>query len=353
MEYVALDVGKRRLVCCVMNPDGSAEEEEGPYPSTLSDAARFAGYAVERYGECKAVVESAGNLWLEAYEAFEPKGVEVKPANPVKTRAVAEARVKTDRVDARALAHPLRAELIAGCYAPGREVGESRAVLSHRMNPTRELTRIKSRVHSLLDRYDLSCEYGDIFGVNGTGWLRSPGLNGRDQLLLQSLLRQVESLQEEVRVANSATARDAVGSRYAAVIMSMTGFDCYSASLLSAYVADVSRFPSPERLVSWAGLCPSVRQSGDSLHMGRMKGGSTRVRWIMVQAASAAVRSDTRMRAFYERKLKRHDHNAALTHVANRMLRVLWHMLREGRLYDERRERLYRSKLKRMMGVAA
>ena len=59
-----------------------------------------------------------------------------------------------------------------------------------------------------------------------------------------------------------------------------------------------------------------------------------------------------RMKAFYERKLRRHHHNVAVTHVANKMLRIIWHMLRENRLYNERKERLYESKLKRMTHTA-
>ena len=60
--------------------------------------------------------------------------------------------------------------------------------------------------------------------------------------------------------------------------------------------------------------------------MGRMKGGSRKVKWIMIQAANAVIRTDPRMRAYYERKLRRHHHNVAVTHVANKMLRIIWHM---------------------------
>jgi hypothetical protein len=90
----------------------------------------------------------------------------------------------------------------------------------------------------------------------------------------------------------------------------------------------------------------------ESLYMGRMKGGSRKVKWIMIQAANTAIRSDPRMKAYHERKLRRHHHNVAVTHVANKMLRIIWHMLSEDRLYNERKERLYESKLKRMAHTA-
>jgi hypothetical protein len=92
---------------------------------------------------------------MKTYEAFESNGVEVKLANPVKT--IAEARVKTDKLDSRILAHLLRADLIAECYMPSRDVRLSRALLSHRVNITREQTRIKNRIHRLTQPSKASC----------------------------------------------------------------------------------------------------------------------------------------------------------------------------------------------------
>jgi transposase len=335
-----------------MDEDGSILDT-GSYPNTFLDASHYAKQIVETYeGDCKAVVESTGNMCIKTYDAFESNGLEVKLANPVKTRAIAEARVKTDKLDSKILAHLLRADLIAECYVPTRDVRLSRALLSHRVHITQEQTRIKNRIRSLLDKYDLECEYHDIFGAHGLRWLATLQLNGHDNEILQSLLRQLEFLQDEEERASSVIAKDASHNGYVPTIMSMTGFDYYSASVLAAYIADINRFPSASHLVSWVGLCPSVYQTGESLYMGRMKGGSRKVKWIMIQAANTATRTDPRMKAYYERKLRRHHHNVAVTHVANKMLRIIWHMLRENRLYNERKEQLYESKLKRMNHIA-
>jgi len=140
MVYVAVDIGKKRCATCVMDEDSSILDT-GSYPNTRSDASRYAKQMVEKYGECKAVVESTGSVWTKTYEAFESNGVMMKLANPVKTRAIAEAKVKTDKLDSKILAHLLRADLIAECYVPSRDVRLSRALLSHRVNITREQPR--------------------------------------------------------------------------------------------------------------------------------------------------------------------------------------------------------------------
>jgi transposase len=332
-----------------MNQHGTVSEIRS-YPNSSTDALEFARLMLEKYGQCKAVLESTGNMWLKTYEALEEAGIEeVKLANPAKTRVIAEARVKTDKIDCRILAHLLRADLIASCYVPPKEVREVRYTLTHRMNIVRDRTRVENRIHSLLDKYDIHCEYVDMFGVHGMAWLRSVKLeNTNDQEILSSLIRQIEFLNKEEECINSKIASDAIGNGYVTAIMSMTGFDYYGASVVAAYIGDINRFPSPRHLVSWVGICPSVYQSGESLHMGKMKDGNTKVRWILSQAANVAARCDSRMNAFYRRKLKRHHHNVAITHVSNKMLVIIWHMLKENSLYNERKEKLYRSKLKKM-----
>ena len=70
MVFVAVDIGKRRCVTCVMGEDGSILDSSS-YPNTVFDASHYARQIVERYGECKAVVESTGNMCMKTYEAFE------------------------------------------------------------------------------------------------------------------------------------------------------------------------------------------------------------------------------------------------------------------------------------------
>ena len=75
--------------------------------------------------------------------------MEVVLANPKKTRAIAEARLKNDKVDARTLADLLRADLVAPSYVPPKEIRELRNLIRHRMNLVRDRTRLKNRVHAL------------------------------------------------------------------------------------------------------------------------------------------------------------------------------------------------------------
>jgi transposase len=100
-----------------MHQDGSILDTSS-YPNTLLGASHYAKQMLQRHGECKAVIESTGSMCMKTYKAFESNGVEVKLANPVKTKAIASAKIKSGKVDARILEHLLRADLIAECYLP-------------------------------------------------------------------------------------------------------------------------------------------------------------------------------------------------------------------------------------------
>ena len=87
----------------------------------------------------------------------------------------------------------------------------------------------------------------------------------------------------------------------------MTGIDYYAAMLLASEIDGIGRFASPKKLVSWAGMCLTVHQSGNTMYHGRMKKDSNRkVNWVLIQAAHVAVLYDGRMRDYYERMKKTH-----------------------------------------------
>ncbi len=127
--------------------------------------------------------------------------------------------------------------------------------------------------------------------------------------------------------------------------MSMIGFDYFGAMLLATEIDRIDRFDTPKQLVSWSGMCPTVHQSGDSLYHGKMKKDSNRkVNWMLTQAANSAIRADGRMKKYYQRIHKKHPHSVAVTHVANKMITIIWHMLTNDKPYDVK-PKLYAQKI--------
>jgi len=84
----------------------------------------------------------------------------------MKTKAIASAKVKTDKVDAKILAHLLRTDLVAESYVPPKQIREIRALIRHRLSLMKMRTMVKNKVHALTDKYGYRCEYSDLFGVS-------------------------------------------------------------------------------------------------------------------------------------------------------------------------------------------
>jgi transposase len=134
MRYIGVDVGKKRCQACIMDEEGEILEEF-PFTNTIEGIQRLLE-CVD--GKCKAVIESTDNLWLRIYESLEMHSVEVKLANPYKTKAIASARI---------LAHLLRADLIAEGYVAPREVRQVRALLSQRARARAKILFAHARIH--------------------------------------------------------------------------------------------------------------------------------------------------------------------------------------------------------------
>jgi transposase len=133
------------------------------------------------------------------------------------------------------------------------------------------------------------------------------------------------------------------------LLLSLTGVDVYTALLLRSEIGPIERFPNYKKLVSWAGLAPSVHQSGNVEFHGRItKRGSSILRWALVEAARIAVRHDDRMKAFYERVAKRRGDQKAAVAVACKMLKIAWFMLTRHETYGNVNVKRYGEKLKKI-----
>jgi transposase len=299
--------------------------------------------------EDKVVMESTGNLWLNLYDSLDQRNIKVVLANPLKTKAIASAKVKTDKLDARILAHLLRADLVAESYVPPGNVREIRALVRHRLSLVQMRTMVKNKVHAVMDKYGYRCEYSDMFGKAGTMWLRALELSALDRLLLENHLSLIESINMQIHRVDEVIREKASCDGDVRLLLSLTGVDVYTALLLRSEIGPIERFLDYKRLVSWAGLAPSVHQSGNVEFHGRItKRGSSILRWALVEAAHIAVQRDERMKAFYLRVAARRGNQKATVAVACKMLKIAWFMLTRREAYGNVNEKRYEEKLKRM-----
>jgi len=351
MISVGIDVHKKRCQACLKDEKGHLIEEL----SFPRDQEGINGFRVllQSHGETKVVLESTGNLWIPIYDSLiENPANKVILANPRKTKLIAEAKIKNDKLDARVLADLVRADLVAASYVPEEPIRQQRALLRQRRSLVEATVAIKNRIHNLLDRYNLGHEYSDLFGKQGREWLHNLQLPSIEKTILDVELKQLESLEKGIAELTMKIALEAVEEPRAKLLMGFTGIDYYSAMLLLAEIGDVKRFSSPKKLVAYAGLAPGIRSSaGKTIHGHIMKEGNKYLRWILIEAAQHASRFDPKLQGFYQRVSARRGRHRAIVGVERKLLVSIYHVLSRNETYHGQRSELLERKIRNLQRI--
>ena len=335
MHYIGVDYHKRYSYIVVKNEEGQVQGR-GSVSNTKEEFQEF----LEPYCPGKAVLEATRN-WGLIYDWLEEILDDVALAHPLKVRAIAEARIKTDKISADILADLLRTDLLPRAYAPSRETRDIKYILRQRMFYVRVQTMVKNRIYNILDRHpeilSKAPEVSDLFGAAGVKWLTQVVLPGDDNDLLASELELLKFLKEKVSQSDS-TVRE-LGKRDMRVklLKSIPGIGPFFSVLILYEIDDVSRFRDERKLCAYAGLVPSTYASGGKVFHGRItKTGSKWLRWAAIEAAQTAVRSNPEFYAYYQRLRIRKGTNAAKVATARRLLTIVYRLLRQERFYERR-----------------
>jgi transposase len=276
-------------------------------------------------------------------------------SNPRKTRAIAEAKVKTDKVDARILAQLLAADFLPETWVADDQTRRRRRLVVRRVHLVKQRTRLKNQVHAILSRNLVStCPHADLFGGVGRRWLAQQELPADEQRSVEALIRQLDFHGEELAEVETDIAVDAVDDEVIARLMTVPGINVTVAMSIVAAVGDFSRFESPDRLVSYLGLNPRVSQSGDRppSHGRITKAGRAQARGMLVEAAFSASRAPGPLRAFYRRIKDRRGFQIATVATARKMTVLCWHLITKEEDYAFARPSLVAHK-RRSLELAA
>lgn len=263
--------------------------------------------------------------WYYLYDLLEALEIPVTLAHPLRTRAIAEAKVKTDKVDSTILVHLLRADLVPAAYIPPGEIRDLRELLRFRAALVRLQTMVKNRIHAILLKHGYQSPSTDVFGLKGRAWLATLPLRPVYQQALQGFLAVLDTLHAQIKTASATIDAHAKASPAAQALCRLPGVGHYSALLIVAEIGDIARFPGPKQLVSYAGLAPSVHASGGHVHTGHItKQGSLWLRWILIEAAHHAARRPGRFQELYRRLERRKGANVAYVAVARELLTTVY-----------------------------
>ncbi len=343
MRVVGLDI-HRVFAEAVMLEDG-AVRRLGRIGMTRDHLAAFARSLTH---DDHVVVEATGNASAVA-EVIRPYVGRVVIANPRQVRLIAEARIKTDVIDATVLARLYASGFLPEVWIPDEATLSLRRQVTRRTQIVRQRARLKTIVQSILHTHLVPpCPHADLFGPRGRAWLLAQPLPADEGDALARHLREYDRLSEDLKVVERELARDARADPNVTRLMTIPGIDMVVAVGLMAAIGPVERFAGPDRLVAYLGLNPSVHQSGEGRpRHGRItKQGRSHARTMLVEAAWQAVRGPGPLRAFFRRVSGRRGPHVAAVAVARKLLVIIWHLLTRGEDYAWVRPALHAKKLR-------
>lgn len=275
----------------------------------------------------QVVLEASTNTWAIA-DILATHAGRVVVSNPLRTRAIAQAKVKTDEIDARTLAGLLAADYIPAVWQPDDATRELRRRVAFRAGLVRSRTLLRNRVHAILGSALVAAPVADVFGVRGRAWLASVELGPDAREALETHLRLHDATEREVTLAETAIARAVVLDRGVRHLLTIPGVGLTTAAGMRAVTGDITRFGRPAKLTSYLGLDPRVRQSGQHSFTGHIsRAGQAHARGLLIEAAHSAVRTPGPLRAFYLRVKARRGAGVAVVATARKLAVLAWHLL--------------------------
>ena len=298
----------------------------------------------------EVVIEATGNC-VAVSRVLSPFVKRVAIANPLQVKAIAQAHVKTDKVDAGTLASLYAAGYLPEIWTPDAATERLRRLVARRYQVVRHRTRLKNEVHAILHAHLIpKCPHSDLFNGRGRAWLSREPVPEYEREAIERHIRELDRLAEDLDLLDREIAESALDEPAIKRLMTITGVNLTVAAGLMAAIGHISRFNSPQKLVSYFGLNPRVRQSGlGAAHHGRIsKIGRSHARAMLVEAAWAAAKAPGPLRAFFVRIRARRGHQIAAVAVARKLAVLCWHMLSKEEDYLWARPALVANKRRSM-----
>ena len=325
-QYVGIDLHRRTSTIYRMSAEGETLDcvRIVSEPLALAEAVSAAG------PEPEVVLESTYG-WYWAADVLADLGARVHLAHALGNNW-GNRRVKNDERDARDLAAMLRLGRLAEGWIAPPEVRELRELVRYRFRLVGHRTSCKAQVHGVMAKNGVLPARVEMWGPGGTAQLDALELPMAYAVRLDSLRRMIDIYDREVVKFDRLIHRQLKDDAGYQAVQHINGVGKVIGAIFVAEIGDVSRFPSPEKLCSWAGLTPKHRESDDKVKRGPItKQGSPLVRWAAIEAVTK-YRGGPKLRADYHRIAERRGKFKARVAVARKLLTLVYYGLRDGEI---------------------
>lgn len=332
--YCGIDLHSNNCVVVVLN-ERDEEVYRKKHGNDLEEIVRC--LSPFREGMKGVVVESTYN-WYWLVDGLLEVGYRVHLANPSAIRQYAGLKHTDDRSDARFLAHVLRLGLLPEGYICPREERAVRDLLRKRSQLVRQKT---SNVLSIMNLYARNTGSGialkEIKGLT-PAMLRDRFADGSLALAVESNLAVFRCLQGQVKLLEAAILKQTRPRREFEILKTVDGIGDILALTILLETGEIRRFPKAGHFASYCRCVGSQKLSnGKKKGKGNTKNGNKYLAWAFVEAATFAIRFNTRVRRYYQKKKSKTCGMVALKAVAHKLARACYYILRDGVEFDAAR----------------
>jgi transposase len=344
-RYVGIDLHKHLIVGHVVDAAGKTVDT---FRYESVDAATLEHIGRKRLKpEDQVVLEATTHCWA-VVRALEPFAARVVVSNPMATKAIAKAKVKTDKVDAAVLAHLLRLGYLPEVWQPDQLTRHLREWTTRRSRIVGQRTAVINRLRSTLAQRLLDCPY-EMTSPAARDWTARQTVDEDTRWLLESDWRLMDSLQGELNAMEKLLAKRGYVDPRVKLLMTLPGVSQHTAQSLLAAIGDIARFRDADALASYLGLVPSTRQSASHCYHGPItKQGRCNTRWMLIQSAHAVRAHPGPLGHFFRRLKQRKPPNVAAVAVAHKLALLAWHVLTKGEPYRYALPQATENKLRRL-----
>ena len=344
-RWVGLDVHKRVVEACFVDDQGNVLKRVR-FALTHESLTAFATRTLQPTDH--VVLEATTNTWA-VVDLLTPHVAEVVVSNPTKTKVIAEANVKTDKVDAHVLAQLLRTGFVPRVWQPDAHTRMLRKLASRRAGLVADRTVIKNRIHAVLAQRLIVAPMASLFSRTGVTWLEGLALDEDGRREIDSDLGLLRALEREIDKLDAEAAKVAYRDERIRLLMTLPGVDVAVALTVVATLGDITRFKDGDHAASYIGLVPGVKQSAEHCYYKPItKAGNGTARCMLVEAAQHLGDNPGPLGAFYRKLRRKKSHSVAAVAVARKLVVVAWHMLTHAEPYRYALPAATETKLRRL-----
>lgn len=330
-HYIGIDFHKQFSSVAVMDEKGAMLDERKLYhdqPEQLS------AYFAQFKGSANVCLEATRN-WYWLVDLLQEQGFTVKLVHAKKARIIAESTIKTDKIDARSLAHLDRCDFLPQAYIADPQTRSERELLRYHINLVKIQTSVKNRVHAILAKHNIQHNFSDLFGRAGREFLKVVPLPPTFHLELNGYLELLEHIVAILNRAKKEIVHHCRAWPEAALLTSAPGIGTLTGLLLAAEIADIDRFKNAKKLCCYGGLASSTHQSADKEFHGHIiKDSNKYIRYAVLEAVPHAIKQDPKLWRFYNKIQRAKGKNKARIATARKLLVTIYYMLKNRAPYQ-------------------